>query len=84
MLQLLCINNSPVIHPSGIISYGGGLREGELYHAGEITQIHENNKQLCYFIEELKDLRLVSRFVEVSDIDETELARELIEEEISK
>ena len=76
MLKLLCTNNKVVVHPNGIRSYGEGLREGEIYTAAEATQRHPNNKMDCYFIEELQDLKLVSRFIPLSDIDETELVNE--------
>ena len=73
MIKLLCINNKPVFHTSGICSFGNGLTEGEIYSAEDATYIHPNNKKECYFILELRDLKLVTRFVPLSEIDETEL-----------
>jgi hypothetical protein len=73
MLRLICINNKPVQHSSGIVSYGSGLKEGEIYTAHDEIKLHPNNGKECYFIIELSDLKLVSRFIPVSEVDETEL-----------
>jgi hypothetical protein len=72
MLNLLCINNSPIIHKSGVISEGAGLLEGAIYTTEDKIYIHPNNKKPCYYIFELFDLKLVSRFIPISDLDETE------------
>lgn len=76
MLRLLCVDNKVVVHPNGIHSYGTQLVEGNIYSADEETQIHPNNKKECYFIQELQQLKLVRRFVRLSDVDETELVNE--------
>jgi hypothetical protein len=72
MLNLLCVNSSPVTHQNGIISEGSNLVEGTIYTADDRFYIHPNNKNLCYLILELNDLKLVSRFIPISNIDETE------------
>ena len=71
MLKLLCINSQPVLHITGISSSGEGLKEGEVYTAEGAIHIHPNNKKPCYFILELLDLKLTTRFIPLSDIDET-------------
>lgn len=72
MIRLLCINSSPYFHASGIFSTGNGLVEGEIYTADETILIHPHNKKPCYFIRELNDLKLVVRFIPLSDRDESE------------
>ncbi len=74
MLKLICINSKPITHDSGKVSSGDGLVEGEIYNAYDGIYIHPNNKKECYHIVETDDLKLVTRFVPVSEIDETELA----------
>jgi hypothetical protein len=77
MLKLICINSQPVMHQSGIVSYGSGLIEGRTYSAEDVVFVHPNNKKLCYFIEELDDLKLLCRFIPISDVDETALIKVL-------
>ena len=72
MIRLLCINAKPVTHSNGICSTGHGLKEGKIYTADETIRIHHNNGKECYFIFELDDLKLTSRFLLASDKDESE------------
>jgi hypothetical protein len=70
MIQLFCINNKPVYHANGGYSTGDGLVEGEIYSAEDSTYIHPNKKKECYLILKLNDLKLTTRFVRLSNIDE--------------
>ncbi len=72
MLRLLCVNSKSVIHENGICSIGHGLVEGQIYSAENRIYIHPNNKKHCYFIRELGDLKLITRFVRLSDTDNVE------------
>src|SRR2546428_14044172 len=72
MIKLLCINNKQVSHTNGTSSSAIGLIEGEIYSAEDATYIHPDNKKECYFILELNDLKLASRFVPLSGLNETE------------
>ncbi len=83
MIRLLCIDNKIVYHSTGTSSSGHGLKEGALYSADDQTRIHDNNKKECYFIYELQDLKLCSRFVRLSDNDEAETAEASIEEKMT-
>lgn len=82
MFRVLCINNKFIYHLNGSYSTGEGLVEGKVYTvADDIVYIHPNNRKECYKIAELDDLKLVSRFIRLSDVDETEMqleAREML------
>ena len=73
MFELMCINNKVITHPNGQTSSGDGLIEGVVYTARNEIHIHPNNKKECYLIIELNDLKLISRFIPLSSIDEMEL-----------
>lgn len=79
MSKVICINNKFVRHENGCYSSGDGLIEGEIYNTDDKVYIHPNNKKECYFIIELNDLKLISRFVPVSDMDETEVVESEME-----
>jgi hypothetical protein len=73
MLRLICINNLTVFHANNTNSTGDGLLEGEIYTARDEILVHPNNKNDCYYILELKDLKLVSRFIRLSELNADEL-----------
>lgn len=75
MRTLICIDNKLIRHSNGTSSDARGLIEGEVYTAWDEIYIHPNNKKECYFILEFNHLKLVSRFIPISGIDETELIR---------
>ncbi|MCW3111098.1 MAG: hypothetical protein JWQ09_5604 [Segetibacter sp.] len=78
---VMCINNKTIWHLNGIQSTAEGLIEGEIYTvADETVHIHPNNKKECYLIAELDDLKLIKRFISVSEIDEAELVKSKEEE----
>lgn len=81
MFRVMCINNKTVHHLNGTYSTGRGLTEGKIYTvADDIIYIHPNNKKDCYLIAGLNELKLVTRFIRLSDIDETELINSKEEE----
>lgn len=81
MFRVLCINNKYVYHLNGSYSTGDGLIEGNIYTVvDDIIYIHPNNKKECYLIAEFNHLKLTSRFIRVSDPDETELMESKEEE----
>ena len=74
MFRVLCIDNKTIWHLNGTHSTGEGLIEGEMYTVADDTiYIHLNNKKECYLIVEFDHLKLIRRFIRVSDIDEMEL-----------
>ena len=75
ILKLICINNKPITHSNGICSHGSGLIEGEVYTSDSTIHVHPNNKKKCYMIIELNELKLVTRFIPLSDIDESALIK---------
>lgn len=72
-MKLLCINSLFIKYgTSG--GAGTGLREGNVYTSnGVVVRAGKHNKD-CYIISELKDYRLVERFVIIDDLSEEEIA----------
>ena len=74
MFRVMCIDNKTIWHSNGTHSTGEGLIEGEIYTVADDTiYIHLNNEKECYLIVEFNHLKLIRRFIPVSDIDEIEL-----------
>lgn len=75
-MRLLCINNKPIPQTKSTPEKLALLKEGECYDGVLMRGLAKGLEVDCYYIPELKWKYHTSRFVKLSDLDETELVAE--------